>query len=48
LPFGFKNALAKFQRVMDRMLVRLGFAKCYINDIIVLSPTLENQQASST
>jgi len=40
LPFGLKNALAKFQKVMDRVLVGLGFAKCYIDDIIIFSLTL--------
>jgi hypothetical protein len=40
LPFGLKNAFAKFQRVMDRVLARLGFAKlCYMDDIIIFSPT---------
>jgi hypothetical protein len=39
LPFGLKNAPINFQRVMDRMLVGFGFAKCYINDIIVFNPT---------
>jgi hypothetical protein len=28
LPFGFKNAFIKFQKIMDWMLVDLGFAKC--------------------
>jgi hypothetical protein len=27
---------------MDRVLARLGFAKCYIDDIIVFSPTSED------
>jgi hypothetical protein len=40
LPFGLKNALVEFQRVMGRMLVGLGFVKCCINDIIVFSLTL--------
>jgi hypothetical protein len=35
LPFGLKNTPTKFQRVMDQVLVGLG----YINDIIVFSPT---------
>jgi hypothetical protein len=39
LAFGFKNAPTKFQRVMDHVLAGLNFTKCYINDIIVLSPT---------
>jgi len=37
LPFGLKNALTKFQWVMDWVLVGIGFAKCYIDDIIVFS-----------
>jgi hypothetical protein len=37
LPFGLKNAPAEFQRVMDRVLSMLDFAKCYIDDIIVFS-----------
>jgi hypothetical protein len=44
LPFGFKNAPAKFQSVMDRVLAGLGFAKCYIDDIIVLSPTSKDHR----
>ncbi len=44
LPFGFKNALANFQKVMDRVLVGLGFAKCYIDDIIVLSSTSKDHK----
>ncbi len=39
-PFGLKNALIKFQRVMDRALTSLGFAKFDIDDIIVFSLTL--------
>jgi hypothetical protein len=42
LPVGFQNAPTKFQRVMDRVLAGFGFAKCYIYDIIILSPTLED------
>ncbi len=37
LPFGLKNTFAKFQRVMDKVLVGLNFVKCYINDIIILN-----------
>jgi len=39
LPFGLKNAPVEFQKVMDQMLPNLGFAKCYIDDIIVFSIT---------
>jgi hypothetical protein len=42
LPFGLKNALVEFQRVMDRILVDLSFAKCYIDGIIVFSLTPRN------
>ncbi len=44
LPFSLKNAPAKFQRVMDRVLARLGFAKCYIDDIIVFSSTSKDHK----
>jgi hypothetical protein len=37
LSFGLKNTLDEFQNVMDWMLVGLGFAKCYTNDIIIFN-----------
>ena len=37
LPFGLKNALAEFQRVIDRVLVGLPFARCYIDNVIIFS-----------
>jgi hypothetical protein len=39
LPFGLKNGPIKFQRVMDQILAGFGFAKCYIDDIIVFNLT---------
>jgi hypothetical protein len=42
LPFGLKNSLVEFQKVMDQMLVGFGFAKCYIDDIIVFNLTSED------
>jgi hypothetical protein len=42
LPFGLKNVLAKFQRVMDWALVGLCFAKCYIDNIIIFNLTSED------
>ncbi len=42
LPFGLNNALTKFLKVMDQVLARLGFAKCYIDNIIIFSSTLED------
>jgi transposase InsO family protein len=44
MPFGLKNAPAKFQRVMDRELQRGGcteFAFAYIDDLIIVSDTYE-------
>jgi hypothetical protein len=35
MPFGLKNALVFFQRVMDQVLKGADFLKCYINDILV-------------
>ena len=45
LPFGLKNALAEFQRVMDRILAGLDFANCYIDDIIVYNSIVEEHQS---
>jgi hypothetical protein len=39
LPFGLKKALVEFQRVMDQVLARLDFVKCYIDDIIIFNLT---------
>jgi hypothetical protein len=44
LPFGLKNTPTEFQRVMDRILVGLDFFRCYINDIMVYSDTVEEHQ----
>jgi hypothetical protein len=41
LPFGLKNAPAEFQCVMDRILAGLDFVRCYIDDIVVYSDTVE-------
>jgi len=37
LSLGLENAIVKFQRIMDRMLANLSFAKRYIDDIIALN-----------
>ena len=39
LPFGLKNALAKFHRMMDQILSGLPFLWCYIDDVIIFSKT---------
>jgi len=44
LPFGLKNTLVEFQRVMDRILAGLDFVWCYINDIVVYNDTMEEHQ----
>jgi transposase InsO family protein len=44
MPFGLRNAPAKFQRVMDGELERAGctdFAFAYIDDLIIVSDTYE-------
>jgi len=41
IPFELKNAHVEFQKVMDQALIGLDFAKCYIDDIIVFSATME-------
>jgi hypothetical protein len=35
MPFGLKNAHVFFQRVMDQVLERVDFLKCYIDDVLV-------------
>jgi hypothetical protein len=41
-PFGLNKTFAKFQEVMDKILMGFGFAKCYIDDIIVFNLTIRN------
>ncbi len=40
MPFGLKNALVFFQRVMDQVLEGANFLKCYIDDVLVHSKGL--------
>jgi hypothetical protein len=40
MPFGLKNAHVFFQQVMDQVLGRANFLKCYIDDILVQSKGL--------
>ncbi|CAI7895429.1 unnamed protein product [Closterium sp. NIES-53] len=39
MPFGMKNASALFQRVMDAVRRNVPLAACYIDDVIVFSPS---------
>jgi hypothetical protein len=48
LPFGLKNALAEFQRVMDQVFSGLEFVRCYIDDIIVFSTSKKKHRAHLT
>ena len=40
VPFGLKNAPSYFQKQMDKVLLNLSFARCYIDDIIIWSKTI--------
>ena len=41
VPFGLKNAPPYFQRRMDEVLKDLTFTRCYIDDIVIWSRSLE-------
>jgi hypothetical protein len=38
-PFGLKNALIEFQKVLDKKFANFSFVKCYIENIIIFSLT---------
>ena len=40
MPFGLRNAPAKFQRVMDEALKGLAHTRCYMDDVITFSTDL--------
>ncbi len=40
MPFGLKNAPVFFQQVMDQVLEKANFLKCYIDDVLVHSKGL--------
>ena len=42
VPFGLKNAPPYFQRQMDKVLINMSFARCYIDDIVVWSENLQD------
>jgi hypothetical protein len=35
MPFGLKNALVFFQWIMDQVLEKADFLKCYIDDVLM-------------
>ena len=41
MPFGLKNAPPFFQKQMDKVLLGLSFASCYIDDIVVWSRNID-------
>jgi hypothetical protein len=44
MPFGLRNADSSFQRMMDRVLVGLPFAYCYLDDLRIASPDLASHR----
>jgi hypothetical protein len=44
LPFGVKSAPGIFQAIMDNMLTGLPFATAYLDDIVVVSHSLDNHR----
>jgi hypothetical protein len=44
LPFGVKSAPGIFQVIMDNMLAGLSFATAYLDDIVIVSRSLDDQR----
>ncbi len=44
LTFGLRNANSTLQWLMDRVLAGLAFAFVYLDDIIIVSPSMEQHQ----
>ncbi len=42
MPFGLKNSAATFQRIMDNLVANVSNVKCYVDDVIVHSATMED------
>ena len=47
VPFGLKNAPSYFQKHTDKVLINLSFARCYIDDIVIWSDTIEQHVTHS-
>jgi Reverse transcriptase (RNA-dependent DNA polymerase) len=41
MPFGLMNAPATFQRMMDQILSGYPFVQVYIDDVVIVSSTLD-------
>ena len=44
MPFGLKNAVQTFQRLMDKVCQELSFVFVYLDDILVASPTVSQHE----
>lgn len=44
MPFGLKNATQTFQRFMDNIFRGIDFVYCYIDDILIMSTTMEEHE----
>ncbi len=41
MPFGLKNSGATFQRMMDNLQANVSNVKCYVDDVVIHSATME-------
>ncbi len=41
MPVGLMNSHAKFQRMMDRILLKVGNVRCYVDDVVIFSKNTE-------
>ena len=48
VPFGLKNTPSYFQKQMDNVLINLPFSRCYIDDIVIWSDTIEQHMTHLT
>jgi hypothetical protein len=42
VPFGLRNTGQSFQRFMDEVLSELDFAFCYLDSILIVSPSRDS------
>lgn len=42
MPFGLMNSPSIFQRLMDKVFAHLYFVRCYLDDVVVFSNTLDD------